>query len=307
MNVALRAATWLAATLILLAPALWNRFPLLQYDTGGYLARWFEGYLVPSRSVVYGLFLAAAWPLDFWPAVVLQAAAAVWILALVFRIYGLAERPLAFLCIIVLLGATTTLPWITSILLTDIFAGLAVLALHVLVLHADRLDWRERAALVVFVAFAGATHSATFLVLMALTLAALVASLIDRSMVPRIAVARAACAVALGAAMLLAANFAVAKRLAWTPGGYAIVFGRMLQDGIVARYLDDHCPDPRLRLCPYRHDLPATADAFLWGGGVFNKLGRFDGLGDEMRTIVVESLAAYPGMQIEAALAATAM
>lgn len=33
---------------ILLAPALWNGFPLLQYDTGGYLARWFEGYLVPS-------------------------------------------------------------------------------------------------------------------------------------------------------------------------------------------------------------------------------------------------------------------
>jgi len=306
MNVALRAGTWLAATLALLAPALWNRFPLLQFDTGGYLARWFEGYLVPSRSVVYGLFLTASWPLDFWPAVVLQAAAAVWMLALVFRIYGLAERPPAFLGIIALLAATTTLPWITSILLTDIFAGLAVLALHVLVLHADRLDWRERSALVVFVAFAGATHSATFLVLIALTVAALVVSLIDRSIVPRVEVARAACAVALGAAMLLAANFAVAKRVAWTPGGYGIVFGRMLQDGIVARYLDDHCPDPRLRLCPYQHDLPATADAFLWGGGVFNKLGRFDGLGDEMRTIVVESLAAYPGMQIETALAATA-
>ena len=35
----------LAATLLLLAPAMWNRFPFLQYDSGGYLARWFEGYL----------------------------------------------------------------------------------------------------------------------------------------------------------------------------------------------------------------------------------------------------------------------
>src|SRR5947208_7533945 len=44
----------LAAALVclvgLLAPALWNGYPLLQYDTGGYLARWYEGYLVPSRS-----------------------------------------------------------------------------------------------------------------------------------------------------------------------------------------------------------------------------------------------------------------
>jgi len=46
----------LAATLLLLAPAMWNGFPFLQYDSGGYLARWFEGYLVPSRSTVYGLF-----------------------------------------------------------------------------------------------------------------------------------------------------------------------------------------------------------------------------------------------------------
>ena len=43
---------------MLIAPALWNGFPLLQYDTGGYLARWYEGYLVPSRSAVYGLILA---------------------------------------------------------------------------------------------------------------------------------------------------------------------------------------------------------------------------------------------------------
>jgi hypothetical protein len=43
--------------LMLSGPALWTRFPLLQYDTGGYLARWYEGTLVPSRAVAYGLIL----------------------------------------------------------------------------------------------------------------------------------------------------------------------------------------------------------------------------------------------------------
>ena len=70
----------LAAILLLLAPAMWNGFPFLQYDSGGYLARWFEGYLVPSRSTVYGLFAVAGWPLDFWPEVLVQAAVAVWII-----------------------------------------------------------------------------------------------------------------------------------------------------------------------------------------------------------------------------------
>jgi len=94
--------------------------------------------------------------------------------------------------------------------------------------------------------------------------------------------------------------------LAWTPGGIALSFGRMLQDGVVARYLAEHCPDPRLRLCAHRHELPTDADVFFWGESVFDRLGRFKGLGDEMSTIVVESLRAYPMWQAELAVKATA-
>ncbi|MEI9804928.1 MAG: hypothetical protein WDN48_11290 [Pseudolabrys sp.] len=54
---ALWALAVIAALTILIAPAIWNHFPLLQHDTGGYLARWYEGTLVPSRAVVYGLIL----------------------------------------------------------------------------------------------------------------------------------------------------------------------------------------------------------------------------------------------------------
>jgi hypothetical protein len=106
--------------------------------------------------------------------------------------------------------------------------------------------------------------------------------------------------------MLLGTNFALSGQLAWTPGGYGIVFARMMEDGIVTRYLEDHCPDARLRLCAYRHTLPRTADEFLWSKGPFDELGRFAGLGEEMRTIVLESLAEYPGMQIETAATAAA-
>ena len=113
-------------------------------------------------------------------------------------------------------------------------------------------------------------------------------------------------AMVLSAAMLLGANYVVGKTIAWTPGGYGLAFGRMLQDGIVTRYLNDHCATEQLKLCPYRNDLPLDADTFLWGQSVFNKLGRFAGLGDEMRTIVLGSLRDYPAMQAETALRDTA-
>jgi hypothetical protein len=299
-----RIASTLSAVFILVLPALWNRFPLLEYDTGGYLARWFEGYLVPSRSTTYGLLLAAGWPLDFWPIVVLQAAVAVWIVGLLLRVHRFPVYPVALPAIAAGLALTTALPWLASELITDIFAGSAVLALHALVWYRDRIRPRERTALVIFIAFAGSTHSATYAVLLGLAVVAFIAAGFKR--VPRSGLAATVIAMLLSAAMLLAANVVVAKTLAWTPGGYGIAFGRMLQDGIVTRYLNDHCPDRQLKLCPYRDQLPRDGDAFLWDNSVFDQLGRFDGLEDEMRTIVLGSIRDYPMMQAETALRATA-
>ena len=268
----------IASTFILLAPAIWNRFPLLQYDTGGYLVRWFEGYLVPSRSTVFGLFLNIFAHPDFWPVVVVQAALTVWVLALMLRALGFGGRPLVLLGVTAALSALTTLPWLTSILLTDIFAGLAVLAVHLLVFADGTLRRFERIALVALIAFAVATHSATFAVVVALLAAAALAWWYLR-IGSASGIARGMAAVALGAAMLVGANYVVAGQLAWTPGGLALSFGRMLQDGIVNRYLADHCPEERLKLCAHRHELPTDADVFFWSGkgSVFNNLGRFAG------------------------------
>ncbi|HEY2183978.1 MAG TPA: hypothetical protein VGH39_03190 [Xanthobacteraceae bacterium] len=296
----------IVGVLILLAPALWNGFPLLQYDTGGYLARWFEGYLVPSRPGAYGLVLAAGASLQFWPVLLLQAALTVWVLALVLRSLGFGGQPIVFLATLSLLAVATSLPWLTAVLLTDIFAGLAVLALYLVVFCADRLARWECSGLVALTAFAGATHSATLVLIGALAAAAVMTHWLARDLVPRRGMRDAVVAALGGIAITLAANFAVAGRLAWTPGGYGIVFGRMLQDGIVDRYLGDHCPEMRLKLCPFRHELPHDADAFLWGKSPFDQLGRFDGLGDEMRTIALGSLWAYPTLQIKMAARAAA-
>jgi hypothetical protein len=293
------------AMLVLLVPALWNGFPLLQYDTGGYIARWYEGTLEVSRSTVYGLFLNLLARPDFWPAILVQAALTVWVISLLLRTHGL-KNPLALPATIVLLSVFTALPWIADVLLTDIFAGLSVIAVYLLALRFEALRRSERIGLFLLVAVSAATHSATFMVLMCLLAAGAAASIAGVRAIARPALAYGALALVLGASMLLAANYAVAGRLAWTPGGDAIVFGRMLQAGIVGRYLDDHCPDPSLKLCGYRNQLPATADEFFWGDSIFNQLGRFDGLDAEMRRIVLESLAAYPWLEFESAVTATA-
>jgi hypothetical protein len=292
--------------LLLIAPAIWNGYPLLQYDTGGYLARWYEGYLVPSRSTVYGLYLHLGESTFFWANLVFQSIVTLWVMHLVLRAMGMAKSlRLATIGLVLLL--TTALPWLSSMLITDIFAGLAVLALFLLVAHGDKLSTIEKVLLFAFTAFAAATHSATFGVLFGLCIAGWVIRPFAGRRLSIAGLIQGSVAVGVSAALLLAANYALSGQLAWTPGGPGVSFGRMMQDGIVARYLNDHCDKIKLKLCPYRNELPPTADDFLWANdSIFNKLGRFEGMDDEMGFIALHSLAAYPLWQAEAAIAATA-
>ncbi len=303
------ASAWIAVVvaipILLVAPAIWNGYPLLEYDTGGYLARWYEGYLVPSRSTVFGLYLYFGRGSFFWINLGIQALTTLWILQLTMRVCGL-RKPIQIAAIGLTLIATTSLPWLSSLLLTDIFAGLAILSLFILVIHGERISSVERWLLFAFASFAASIHSATLGVMLGLCCAGWIVRPFLRERIPVEGLVRGSLTIVAGAAMLMSANFALSGKFAWTPGGTSLTFGRMLQDGIVTRYLQDHCATTKLKLCPYRDQLPSTADEFLWDSDIFNSLGRFEGLEDEMSFIVQHSLAEYPGLQAEAALKATA-
>jgi hypothetical protein len=293
----------IALPLLMIAPAFWNGYPLLQWDTGGYLARWYEGYLVPSRSTVFGIYLHYGESSGFWINLAVQSLATLWLLQLTLRVLGLMQT-FRFVAISLLLILSTALPWLASMLLTDIFAGLSVLSLFLLVIGGQRTSALEKISLFVFTAFAAATHSATLGVLLGLCVAGWMARPLLGRRLPIAGLAQASLTIVAGGLMLVSANHALSGKWTWTPGGTGVAFGRMMQDGIVARYLNDHCPREKLKLCPYRDQLPATADEFLWGKSMFNTLGRFEGMNDEMGTIVVGSLADYPAWQAGAALRA---
>lgn len=293
----------IALPLLMIAPAFWNGYPLLQWDTGGYLARWYEGYLVPSRSTVFGIYLHYGESSGFWINLAVQSLATLWLLQLTLRVLSMMQT-FRFAAISLLLILSTALPWLASMLLTDIFAGLSVLSLFLLVIGGPRTSALEKISLFVFTAFAAATHSATLGVLLGLCVAGWMTRPLLGPRLPIAGLAQASLTIITGGLMLVSANHALSGKWTWTPGGTGVAFGRMMQDGIVARYLNDHCPREKLKLCPYRDQLPATADEFLWGKSMFNTLGRFEGMNEEMGTIVVGSLADYPAWQAGAALRA---
>lgn len=305
-----RAAAYAAAVAILLAPAIWNRFPIMYDDVGGYLDRWPTGTLGNGRSIPYGLLLWVTRDAWFIPAILLQAGVTVWIVGRSLKIFGLGRSPWAIVPACAALAGFSGAAFFCSQVLPDAWAAPAVLALHLLAWHPDRFTRAERTAAAAVIAFAGAAHMATLGVLAGLALVYLMAWLSrDRLGVAPLGVWHAASATAAGLVLLLAADGFVAGRFALTPGGDVYLFGRLTESGLVGTTLREHCPRDDWHLCAYQDALPKTADELLWEDG--SPLWNIGGWDDpraraEMQSITLRSLLDHPLAHMRNAAALTA-
>jgi len=285
----------LAMVLILLAPALWNGFPLIFPDSGGYLARPLLGTLELGRSAFYGAFLAAGSRLDFWPNVLAQAALVVWLMVLTLRSHRLGGRPWLAVGIVLLLALATSLPLFAGQLMPDILFPTAVLALHLLAFRSQQLSFFERSGLGGVIVFAIAGHMATLAMAAGILASFWLLSRIRFFHLPRPRLTVAGLAVAAGIALCPVSNYAITGQFAFTPGGTSFLFARLLEDGIVGRYLEQACPDPGLRICDYRGELTREPDDWLWKNDTpFYKLGGWQGHGEEERRIILATIRRYP-------------
>jgi hypothetical protein len=299
---------WLVAhglvALAFLWPAFDNGFPLIFFDTGGYMQRGLEGTLPVGRSVIYGAFLAAfCWgPLGYWPAIAVQAAATAWVLGLVLRVRGLGDARV-LLALGAGLSVLTALPWFTAQMMPDWLAAPATLGLWLLFAAPDRLHRAEKAGLCAIVVLAVACHMA--LALLTLGLVILGAALYGwrRLWLPTIALT-------LGITLIPLGNFLAVGDPRPPAAGASFLLGRMIQDGLAKAYLDEVCPDPTLRLCAVKDELPRTANDFLWGPpnwkGTAQSLGGIVAANEEARRIVLGSLEHHPLRNVKAALLDTA-
>jgi hypothetical protein len=297
----------LGASAAFVLPAVWNGFPLVFHDSGGYLAAFMDRELGFGRSAAYGAFLAAGLPLAFWPAIIVQAGVTAWLLLTVLRAHDIV-RPATTAAVLAFVAVATSLPWYTAQLMPDLWASLAALALYLLAFRPPpRLA--ERLTLVVVIAFAIAGHMAT----LGLAAGLLVALAAWRLAAGRLGLKRPAlvwptAALLIGIVAALASNHAISGKFTFTPGGSNFLFARLVHTGIAARYLDDNCPDPSLELCKFRRALPTLGEDWLWEpeSPLNRDLGGWEVFAPEAKRIVVDSLSAYPLAHLGAALAGTA-
>ena len=303
------AAPYCLAIALLCLPALWNGFPLMFDDVGGYLERWPTRSLGLGRTTVYGLMLWATRSAAFVPVIVLHAAATTFVVDRAIAVFVPVRQPWALPLVIAAIAATSGVALYACKPIPDAWAAPAVLALHLLAWHAASLAKWERAALAAIVVFAGAGHMATFGVLAGLSVLCVLAWLGRRRLgfAPRIGAA--IIAVWSGPLLLVGGNVMVAGQLTLGSDGEIFLFSRMVEDGMAADILAEECPRADWQLCGYRDALPAYAEAFAFDAE--SPLRKIGGAADpraraEIAAILARSLARHPRAHAARAVALTA-
>ena len=307
---------WIGAILVslalLLAPALWNGFPIIFHDTGGYIGRVLEMNLAPGRSFFYGVFLWATslgwW--SFFGAVLAQSLVTLRLIHLLMRCHHLPHGPLPLTLISSLLTLGTGISWYTAQLMPDILVPLTVLSLWLLGFRSHCLQGWEKLELSLVALLGLLSHMSCLALGIGLAAIILFARWVSRNWRLGSQVTPwPPLSVVVGALVLMPlVHGLLLGQWGFTPGGPAFLYGRLVQDGVAQRWLAENCPVPGIKLCGLQERLPNTADDFLWNGGSpFMDIGAWnEEAGRELGFLVKRSFLDLPGMTLGTGLVSAA-
>jgi hypothetical protein len=292
---------------LLLWPAAFNGYPLVFSDTGTYLSQAVHRYLGWDRPIFYSLFmLPLHLTLTTWPVIVAQALLASYTLHLLRRVLLPAVSAWWLVPLAGALTIATTLPWLASQLTPDLFTGLMVLTLGLLLFAASSLSKGEYIWLGGCSAFMIAMHQShlPLLLLVVPLLLPLRAWLGPGGLRDTL---RMLAAPALACVALIDVNLAGHHRAALSPFGNVFLLARVIYDGPGMDELVRDCPRMQWRLCPYLAQFPPAADDFLWqADGPVVRAGGAKLLSGEANAIIAAAVVAEPIRELRAVLGNTA-
>jgi hypothetical protein len=297
---------------LFLGVAFWNRFPLVFYDTGAYMAEGLEGAFFVERSPVYSLLLPLAGAhLSLWCVAAAQALMTAFLVLELAR----AEAPRLTLSGLLLIGAAlmglTGIGWYVGQIEPDCFTPLVVLGSYLLLFRVGAMTAWRRGLVIAITALAVASHPSHIGLIGGLLICAVMLQLVFsplRPDIPRPRLWPALLSLLLALALIVSANYAFTRTIFVSRAGSVFLLARLMQDGIAQRLMSDACP-PRgsnapapYSLCAYRAKLPHNANAWLWGEhSSFRAEGGFKRSDGEYGRIVHDSLVRYPWMHLKAA------
>ena len=284
---------------LLLWVALLNGYPLFYPDSAGYIMNSFDLKQPIYRAIGYSIFLRLVnLGSSPWLIVIAQALIAIFVLHSVFKflVRGANQAELRehwiFLGLIAFLAFGSTFSWVVGEIMPDVFTGLALLSLFLLLYDAEMTLERSALVCLVFCICLGA-HITHLLVASGLLIVVLILGSVRALRWLRPARARKEI-VALVLTPILAvglltaySNWRVGYGFSLSPGGNVFLFARLMESGLAPAYLQQECKMEELTPCKHLRDPAPNVEQILWTSyPLLKEMGGWDGARAEAGRIV---------------------
>ena len=297
---ALSVGTLVIAAVILSAPAIYNRYPLLFPDTFDYLisrdalADLSRPYNV--RPVFYGwLLLPFRFEYGLWAVVLAQGIVVAYVLRRTIVALNCNWSHLVFVAFVAILAAATSLPWYVSHVLPDIFSGLVVLTLFLLAVSDLSLAGTERLGLTALATAGILVHLSHFAIAGAVIALAVILRWLVPAVTPRISLSRITLPLGLAIAGMIGYGALANDGHILPPRSPAFLLGRLFSDGPGKAYLEGACGEQKYLLCQYQDWLSGTPDEIMWRpGSPLWRRDLFPRIKAEEPAIIQGTVVAYP-------------
>ena len=260
-------AAMFSLALLLCWPVIYNGFPLVFSDTGTYIGSGIDRFIPRDRPVFYGALIAAASNFGGLATVVLLQSISVAYVTLLFFYWIAPHAPRAAKGIALTgVALMTPVAWLTSWLMPDVFGGLMVPIVLLLVFAFDALDLGQRAWLAILLAVALLVHTGNLLFFAGLLVLVFAIGSLVRLRLQWRGVALAALIGTTSVLLSMLPNVKAHGRWTINPGSQAFLAARLIGDGLMKPYLEQHCSvTPDLPLCGQTRQLAGmTNNSFLW-------------------------------------------
>ena len=293
--------------LVLMWPAFWNGYPILYSDTNAFMVQGILHFFIWDKPFIYGPWMSLFhWQFSLWPVLCAQAimvSSILWLTTQSVQVAQTAEfqtltptskfvshprfSETRFVLSCIVLSLLSAAPWVTSLLMPDIFAPITVLCIYILAVRSD-LGLGTRLWVLIVGAFAIASH------LSHLVIAAAVLLVVGLLHFNRLKIAIMPLLIAL--AMLVGTNLYGFQKLSVSPFGSVFFLARLAADGHIKPVLEQSCSRQQFYLCDWKEKLAADSDDFMWNGQgpVWTHPGGPIGLAPEASVLVLGAVKDNP-------------
>lgn len=237
------------------------------------------------------------------PLVLVQILTTAFTIVLAMEAFGPLSRP-AFLATSSVLAIATPLPLVANLVVPDLFAGLMVLGMLVVLYANKRLSFAAKLFLLALITFCVAAHASVpplALGLLILALAWRVWNWTKTRYFEGQALVTITLSVALGITLTAIAGLIAFGEASVAPKRFPLALARSISDGPARWYLEEECKAPRYAVCEvFGTRFPRTVSGFVFQDGLEDRASpeQMDRIRAEEREIVLNAALRYPATEI---------